>query len=88
MGDQGNSIIPFIILIDLPSHKGSVADIVDTLAHECMHKQNGAVSGFVDYYFGNETLHNPMYSAAADIGTEYAKDPTGSKCGHGASGSW
>src|SRR5438445_12644612 len=60
IGDEGNSLIPGLILIDLPSQNGDVGHIIDTLAHECMHKRNGRIDAFVDYYFKSEVKHLKM----------------------------
>jgi RHS repeat-associated protein len=78
-GWQSHSIIPFLIIIDIPSHR-DISDIVSSLAHECMHKSEGAFIALIDYYFNGDLHHNQIHSDSGQIGLQHDIDPEGKNC--------
>jgi RHS repeat-associated protein len=76
---QSFPLLP-IIIIDVPAHKGDIGELVNTLAHECMHNQVGALIALIDYYFNDQGFNDNMESDADMIGREYDRDPEGKNC--------
>jgi RHS repeat-associated protein len=79
----GTALVPGVIVIDRPSHKDAVEDLVSTIAHECMHKRRGCgyklyLQAIVDNFTGVHGLLEDQFENA--IREWYRKDPTGEKC--------